>query len=202
MSASGARAMVLQTLKKLAAVWRSEAERDNTPERHARMAAREHKKQLKERKKQLKWEVKRARQNGRDEQARMREVVKEQAVKRLGVNGTTRGGARTAKPRRHERVKNARKRLGRAQRELHIQELCYNIPAVQPTCEVRVVCLGVELKEQPSEDTVVKEVQQEQQYNEVVSDSGSEPVLDGQGATPGLVAWLMVPLNWMVARLR
>jgi hypothetical protein len=105
-------------------VWRITAERDLTRERHARMEAREHNKQQKQRKNHLKWDVKRARQNGRVEQALMREVAKEQAAKRLVVNGTTGGGARTAKPRRHERVKNACKKLGREQRELRIQELC------------------------------------------------------------------------------
>jgi hypothetical protein len=105
-------------------VWRIKPERDFTRERHARMEAREHKRHLKLCKIQLKREAKRARENGRDEQALMREVVKEQAAKRLEVNGTTRGGARTAKPRRHERVKKACKKLGRAQRELRIQELC------------------------------------------------------------------------------
>jgi hypothetical protein len=105
-------------------VWRITAERDLTRERHARMEAREHNKQQKQRKKHLKWDAKRARQNRRDEQALLREVVTEQAAKRLVVNGTTGGGAGTAKPRRHERVKNACKKLGRAQRELRIQELC------------------------------------------------------------------------------
>jgi hypothetical protein len=61
-------------------VLRIKADREFTRERHVRMAAREHKKQLKLPKKQLKWDAKRARQNHRDEQALTREVAKEQAA--------------------------------------------------------------------------------------------------------------------------
>jgi hypothetical protein len=204
MSGEGEGAMVLQTLKKLVVmVWRIKAERDFTRERHARMEAREHKKQQKLRKKQLKWETKRARQNSRDEQALIREVAKEQAAKRLVASATTDVGARTAKPRRHERVKNACKKLGRAQRELRMQELCYNRSSVQSTSEGGVdLCLKFVLKEQPLDDAVVNEEQQEQQHKVDESAAGSEPVLGSQSATTGLVAWLMAPINWMVARFR
>jgi hypothetical protein len=204
MSASGEGAMVLQNSKKLVAETKpecdDEAERHFTRERHARMEAREHRRQVKQRKQQLKWEANRARQNGRDEQTLMREVAKEQAAKRLVVNGTTDGSARAVKPRRHERVKNACKKLGRAQRELRIQELCYTQSSVQSTFVVGVLEAG--LKEQPSDATVAKEEQTEQQHKEEESGSGSEPVLGGQRATVGLVAWLTTPLNWLVARFR
>jgi hypothetical protein len=71
---------------------------------------------------------------------------------------------------------------------------------VQATCEVGV--MDFELTEQPSDDTVVKNEQQEQQHKDEESAAGSGPVLGSQSATTGVVAWLMVPRTWMVARLR
>jgi hypothetical protein len=81
------------------------------------------------------------------------------------LNGSIVDGARTVKPRQHERVKNACKKLERAQRELRIQELCHNQSSVRSTCEGGAdVCLEFRFKEQRSDDTVVKEEQQEQQH--------------------------------------
>jgi hypothetical protein len=67
-------------------------------------------------------------------------------------------------------------------------------------CEVSV--MDFELTEQPSDDTVVKEEQQEQQHKEEESDFGTEPVLGSQSVTAGFGAWLMTPLNWIVACFR
>jgi hypothetical protein len=76
----------------------------------------------------------------------------------------------------------------------------YNQSLVQVTCKGGV--LDFRLKEQPSDDMVVKEEQQEQQHKVDESTAGSELVLSSQSATAVLVAWLIVPLNLMVARLR